>query len=150
MNLIGADLMFARGDETWQRIKDRADACGMKGGIYRVHAGSRIEIAGRVLEGFAPVPRLLGTDPDGILYIGKATDFLDRFIARTRGLGEGKDQTHGFAKAYRQHAPTVAAFPIENLRFTLRFAVNPREAEIEECGAYRQRFGEFPPFNSNY
>jgi hypothetical protein len=75
--------LFALGDkELWKLINYQH---GMAGGVYRIIAardGTRI-----------PVNRFLGVDNDGVLYIGKATCFLDRVSDLKKSISPDYDGT---------------------------------------------------------
>ena len=102
--------------------------------------------------GMAPIPRLLGEDASGRLYIGKADVFTGRFITLRKALHPDYTSRggHGFGWAY--HASEgIRRRGSPRLCFTLRFATDPRAAEAAEAAElrlYRDQFGEPPAFNA--
>ena len=120
----------------------------LEGGVYRVHALDLAEAAEWRREHMVPIPRLLGDDASGRLYIGKAGVFTGRFITLRKALHPGYTSrgSHGFGWAYHASKAVRRRFP--RLCFTLRFAADPRAAEAEELRLYRDQFGEPPPFNA--
>jgi hypothetical protein len=129
----------------WYRIDDEAKRRGIVSGIYRVHAG----VAGDA-ESFQAIPRLLKPDLNGRLYIGRAGVFTDRFILLMKTLNpERLTANHGFGRSYASLAAVCNRFPLDCLRFTLRFSERYEQVEREELAAYREEFGELPPFNGS-
>jgi hypothetical protein len=127
----------------WYRIDGEAKKRGIAGGIYRVHAG----FAGSD-ERYQAVPRLLKPDPLGRPYIGRADAFTMRFIELMKALNPDLlSDNHGFARSYTSLSAVRARFPLDELRFTLRFSERSVQAEAEELKAYRAEYGELPPFN---
>lgn len=128
----------------WYDLDADARSRGEQGGVYRIHA-----ICGHNEERFLGILRLLKLDPNGRLYIGKANVFTQRFINLLKSLNPDlKGSGHDFAYAYMRLSAVSEAFPVETLRFTLRFSPTPYETEQEELQSYCQEFGELPPFNA--
>ncbi len=128
--------------QDWDKLKAAMDERGNNGGVYRVHA------CGSSTENFKPTQRLLKQDPFGRLYIGMAASFTERFIVLLKSLRpDMKTLDHDFAVDYNSVPAVMALYPLETLHFTLRFSPTPRITESAELEAYRQEFGELPPFN---
>lgn len=124
--------------DCWDRVNA---AHGTNGGVYKVIAvksGKRI-----------PINRLLGTDQDGVLYIGKADSFLKRVIDLRKALSPvHKSSAHGFGYKYKHINSLNAAFPFENLFVELNETENPRDLEYRWLKEYLDTFGEVPPLNA--
>lgn len=132
----------------WKDIHGLALQQQHHGGVYRVHALREDAPLEWNPAHAVPVARLLGTDPLGRLYIGQARIFTDRFITLRKALHPDyrSRDGHGFGQAYRGSPAVQARYP--RLCFTLRFDADPKAAEAEELRAYREEFGELPPFNA--
>lgn len=118
-------------------------AFGNAGGIYRVSC-ARDASSDRPM----PVDRLLGTDPEGTLYIGMAACFLDRVIELKKSLSpEHTSKGHECGSRHKSHAAIADRFPYQRLIVTLQRSSTPRESEQQALRTYYEAFGELPPFN---
>jgi hypothetical protein len=91
---------------------------------------------------------LLGCDKEGILYIGKASSFLDRVIGLKKSLSpEYISSEHECGYRYKNHSVVFTQFPYLSLHVALIACENPRESEKEYIQKYYDSFGELPPFN---
>lgn len=100
-----------------------------------------------------PVPRFLGTDPDGILYIGcspqrtlreRIADLIKATHPRYKG------GSHIFGRKYKRIAVVLDnRFPFNSLALSFEVAEDPLSTERKMIDEYRARFGEEPPFNSH-
>jgi len=117
---------------------------GIKGGVYRLYSNQ----SGRP----APVPRLLDTDTEGILYIGKASSFLDRVIALKKSIiPEYHGKSHVCGRRYkrlREITNIAEKYPHETLYVELIPDDNPELLESTLLYQYECRFGEVPPLNA--
>lgn len=125
--------------ELWQDI---FNDFGDKGGAYKLFCrkNNRIE----------PIGRLLGTDQKGILYIGKATSYLDRVIGLKKTIDpEKKSSSHICGRRYNKNEKISKTFPFKNLYIILIGHNEPLEKETELLTEYFNTFGEVPPLNAN-
>lgn len=111
-----------------------------KGGIYKIIAiKDNVPVA---------INRLLGADNNGILYIGKATSFLDRVIELKKSTDPNYiSSNHEFGSRYKKHSEIRSLFPFENISVSLELCDNPAETESAELKKYYETFGELPPLN---
>jgi len=123
--------------ELWYKINDKFSN---KGGVYKVIAtrkGDPISIT-----------RLLESDTEGVLYIGKAISFLDRVINLKKSTDpEYESSSHEFGVRYKQHKRLKEIFPYNQLFINLTLSENPLELEKSELIKYYEKFGELPPLN---
>lgn len=139
--------LLEQGD-VWYEIADLAKRHGLTGGVYRVHGcladTPPVWDAARI----QPVSRVLKDDLLGRLYIGKATNFQERFVNLRKALHPrySSSDGHGVGRLFAASPGLRERFP--NLGFSLCFADNPRAVEMEELAHYRVEFGEPPPLNT--
>lgn len=135
-------------DDVWHKIDHMMRERDLRGGVYRVHAIDPDAPPDSGPSHLTPIPRILGNDPLGRLYIGKADTLTDRFITLLKALSPKHNSRdgHGFGRGYFASTAIQARFP--RLWFTLRFHENPRDCERDELLQYQKEFGEPPPFNS--
>jgi hypothetical protein len=111
------------------------------GGVYKVVAlrnGNRM-----------PVNRFLGTDTNGILYIGKATSIVDRVIDLKKSIVPAyKGTGHICGRRYKANPNIAAKFPIDTLHLELLPSDEPERLEQVLLNEYRSIFGEVPPLNA--
>lgn len=124
----------------WERI----DATfGQSGGIYKLSClrdGSTEELV--------PVQRLLGEDPEGVLYIGMAACFLERVIELKKSLSPRHvSRGHECGARHKEHDRLAQAFPYERLMVSFIASESPRDAEQHALQDYFNSFGELPPLN---
>ena len=113
---------------------------GSAGGAYVVRAVDESERP-------APIGRLFGTDPHGVLYIGLASRFVSRAAELLHGLEHAhKPCGHGFVRRYRR-LRMAQALPLERIRVDLYVSGDPKRAEKDRLAAYEAQWGELPPFN---
>ena len=106
---------------------------------------------------YRPVPRVLQTDTDGVLYIGCSKEVRGRVGTLKKALCAAAG-AHGYIDPYAhpagRHYSEVARlrelYPFESLCITITPV--PREtdhyrAEYDALRDYRASFGEVPPFN---
>lgn len=123
----------------WNEINDDFQN---KGGAYKLIFRSKGQIK--------PIGRFLGIDKDGVLYIGKATCYLDRVIALKKTIDpKMKSASHICGRRYNKLEGVKAEYPYENLFIQLFQDDNPEEKELEFLNEYVNRFGEVPPLNAN-
>jgi len=141
-------MMFFKieSEEFWQKIENNVKETGLEGGVYRLHCLKDPE-GDEVI----PIQRCMGEDNEGILYIGKANQFLNRVIDLKKSLLPNyKTKSHVCGLRYNNdaHANFRDAFPIERLCVTLVSDQNPKRMEEELLFKYCKKFGETPPLNS--
>ncbi len=112
-----------------------------KPGVYRIRAFK----AGKPLA----ISRLNGSDPDGILHIGKSHNLFQRLRAFHRAAILGKQPAH-FAGVQFITWGFDKVIPVEDLRFDFIEAKSERDArtlETELHATYRRRFLDRPPLD---
>ena len=136
-------------------------------GVYHLHVADK---SGALLS----VPRLIGTDPRGVLYIGTSSAVPNRVGAMRKSLSTaykvlapdlyghlpyddpGPHQTG--RKIMRVGERFVRLFPFQNLRLTVEryYAERPAGASVDvgyymledrKLREYESEFGERPPLN---
>lgn len=130
-------LLFA--DNTfWDSINERHQ---QKGGVYKIIAvadGKRV-----------PINRFLGTDNEGVLYIGKATSFLDRVLDLKKSLSPAYNSgAHICGRRYKSLPKIAQHFPFETLHVDLLPSDTPEVLEVQLLDSYRNTYGEVPPLNA--
>lgn len=122
----------------WDSINGRHQ---QSGGVYKIIAvtdGRRV-----------PINRFLGTDNEGVLYIGKATSFLDRVLDLKKSLAPNyKGKAHICGRRYKSLPKIVEHFPFETLHVDLIPSDTPEVLEAQLLDNYRQVYGEVPPLNA--
>jgi len=94
------------------------------------------------------IPRILGSDIQGVLYIGKASKYLDRVIELKKSLlPDYKSDNHDFGKRYNNTLILRENIQLKDLYVDLTPSNNPDRLEAEELEKYYNTFGELPPFN---
>jgi hypothetical protein len=118
--------------EKWRKTKNEESE--IKEGIYYLLAGKS-------------VPRCLGEDEDGILYIGKGIilDPLHRLGKLINAINE-TEELHEAGKRYNSHL-FKKKYPLEDVRLRVVLTNDSREREKECLAAYVAKFGELPPLN---
>lgn len=112
-----------------------------KGGIYKLFYKNNGQIR--------PIKRLLGTDKEGILYIGKASYFLNRVIELKKTIDpQMKTDSHICGRRYNKNDNIKKAFPFNNLHIQLTDDNRPEKKEKELLDNYFKKFGEVPPLNA--
>lgn len=99
-----------------------------------------------------PIPRILKTDKNGILYIGQTTDqdFETRIKNfRTVMNPSNAADNHSGALNIKQIKKLRDAFPIESLQVEIFPSETPKFDETKRIEDYRQEFGEVPPLNGS-
>lgn len=121
----------------WDKINQQFSN---KGGIYKIIAiRNNVPIT---------INRLLGADSDGVLYIGKATSFLERVIDLKKSTDPDYiSSSHEFGSRYKQHSVMKSLFPFEHISVSLELCDCPAEIESAELKKYYEKFGELPPLN---
>lgn len=113
-----------------------------KGGAYILFYKDKEQIR--------PISRFLGIDTNGILYIGKATSYLDRVINLKKSLDPvKKSSSHICGRRYKKNINIVNEFPFQSLYIRILTHENPEVKERELLSEYFDKFGEVPPLNAN-
>jgi excinuclease UvrABC nuclease subunit len=97
-----------------------------------------------------PLQRLLGTDQEGLLYIGKSENLNDRVRMLWRVLQPNyKATAHTFGMNYKSLQVIRDAFPLDTL--AIEFEENNMAKTYEKTiiETYRQKYGEVPPLNGS-
>lgn len=112
-----------------------------KGGAYKLVA---IEDGNRM-----PIGRLLGTDNEGILYLGKADSFKTRVIELKKSITEGFiSSAHECRARYKTSELIREKFPHKNLWIQLIPSDTAIVKESELLKEYIAKYGEAPPLNA--
>lgn len=101
----------------------------------------------RLLSPKKKINRLIGTDEEGIMYIGKG-DILSsstRVGKFVNALKNTEQEHHGGSRYFTNLIK--AQYPIEDLMIHIRLVKDPEGQEKKELKAYLDTFGELPPFN---
>ena len=103
----------------------------------------------------APIPRLLATDPDGVLYVGKAARLRGRVRTLVKCI---REDVRGHAAGRRfHHIDRLRAragldkfsdtFELRLSFFTCNSVEDAKSAETQVLHAYIAQYGEVPPLN---
>ena len=123
--------------ELWNKINNEFS---IGGGVYKVIATDD--------EKPVAIQRLLDIDKEGILYIGKASSFLDRVIfLKTSTDPDYKSSNHEFGVRYKEHPTMKVKYPYDKLFVHLETTDKPDSLESEALKNYYHKFGELPPLN---
>lgn len=137
-NVLAENLLQISDYDLWTKIYNGFQT---KGGVYKiisVQNGKRTQIN-----------RFLGSDPDGVLYIGKATSFIDRVINLKKSISpEFGGSSHICGRRYKANPNIAQQFPFCNLYLELTQSDTPEELERELLKNYCKLFGEVPPLNA--
>ena len=132
------NLLLFTDNDFWKLINERHS---VKGGVYKIIAvrdGKRV-----------PINRFLGADNDGILYIGKATSFIDRVIDLKKSISPDYNGTaHICGRRYKSNPKIAKFFPYDILHIELIETDNPEELERKLLREYSSVYGEVPPLNA--
>lgn len=124
-------------DTFWNDINEHHS---VNGGVYKVVATEN--------EMPVPIQRLLDIDTEGVLYIGKATSFLDRVINLKKSTAPNYvSSNHEFGSRYKEHPLIKEKFSYDNLFIDLHVSETPEELESAELKKYYEKYGELPPLN---
>ena len=111
-------------------------------GVYIVHAQT-------TTGAFQHLPRLLGHDPDGILFIGQSKNVRRRVatLKRAMTIREWRKVPHSEGRTYRWVPALRKEFPIDRLYVSVRYTDTPEDQERRQITEYARRLGEVPPLN---
>ncbi|MBW6479930.1 MAG: hypothetical protein K0B37_10915 [Bacteroidales bacterium] len=126
------------------RITDQAFHDDIQGrqGIYFLHS---LDEYGKP----KPTQRLLGTDEEGILYIGTTKGrTLSERLADFRKTVLKKSESHIAGRKYKQIPILMKNYPDSSLAFSFIECEDPPARESDAIREYINRFGEKPPLNS--
>lgn len=127
-------------DRLWYKIESDFSK---NGGIYKLSCLDKNDQA-------ITVNRLIKTDPNGILYIGKTTSFLDRVINLKKSISpDYNSDSHECGLRYKNSDLIKSKFPYQNLVIELTLFDDIHTAEKDLLTAYELEFGELPPLNRN-
>ena len=119
---------------------DIEDVFNENGGVYVLFSKQNDTIV--------PINRLLGSDVNGVLYIGKADSFLDRVIDLKKSMSpKHKSTAHECGVRWKNHDGIYAKYPYESLYVRLIESDDPRKLESFRLKEYEEMFGELPPLN---
>lgn len=118
-----------------------------KSGIYRIIL---VSPDGNII----PVPRLLGTDNLGVLYVGSSSNLFSRLADIKKSLPFKKNDkdvyvggTHQFGVKAKKLYKFADMYGLTNIRVTIKESNNFILDEIAALETYHLEFGELPPFN---
>ncbi|MBI4945509.1 MAG: hypothetical protein HY840_03805 [Bacteroidetes bacterium] len=132
------NLLQIADEKFWDHIHKRHQD---KGGVYKMIAVRN--------EQRVPINRFLGTDNEGVLYIGKATSYVDRVIELKKSIAaDYKGTGHICGRRYKSNPKIAKQFPYEHLFVELIQTDKPEEKEKELLEAYFITYGEVPPLNA--
>lgn len=136
---MDSEEIFHLGDkDLWNMINDLYKD---KGGVYKMIA---VEDGKR-----STIRRFLGYDQNGVLYIGKATSFIDRVINLKKTISpDYNDTSHICGRRYKSNPNIAIQFPFMNLYIELTQSDQPDELEKQYLEDYKKVFGEVPPLNA--
>lgn len=127
-------------EELWYKIESDF---AKNGGIYKL---SCLDNNDQTIG----INRLIKTDQNGILYIGKTTSFLDRVITLKKSISpDYNSDSHECGVRYKCSDLIKTKFPFQNLILELKTYQNIHSAEKELLNNYEFEFGELPPLNRN-
>lgn len=95
------------------------------------------------------INRALGTDSEGILYIGKGilTDLARPRIGTLVNSLNNTATYHEAGVRYHQIPQYKEKFPLEGLKLKVELFVDARNEEKNRLKNYLEEFGEYPPLN---
>ena len=132
------ELLLFKDNDFGKLVNDRHTT---KGGVYKIIAvreGKRI-----------PINRFLGTDDNGVLYIGKATSFIERVIDLKKSISPDYNGTaHICGRRYKANPNIGKLFPYDILHIELIESDKPEELERKYLTEYANIYGEVPPLNA--
>lgn len=139
LNDSGLKIKFSD-EKMWYKINDEF---AENGGVYILKCSNE-------QDDFIPLStnRLFGSDKNGILYIGKATSFLDRVINLSKSINPNyKSSSHECGVRYKSNENFNIKFPFESLYIELYGDNEPLKLEKIFLEEYEVTFGELPPLN---
>lgn len=126
--------------ELWNKIESDFSK---NGGVYKL---SCLDENDRIIG----INRIIKTDQNGVLYIGKATSFLDRVINLKKSISPNyNSNSHECGLRYKKSDSLKRKFPYENLVIELTCFEDINTAEKNLLTKYELEFGELPPLNRN-
>lgn len=132
------NLIQISSSDFWQVINAKHQSLG---GVYKIIA---LKDNNRM-----PINRFLGEDERGVLYIGKATSYLDRVIDLKKSISpDYTGSAHICGRRYKSLPAIAQLFPYENLFIELFPSNDPAGLETKLLNEYRNKFGEVPPLNA--
>ncbi len=132
------NLLLINDKDFWTNIHSQYE---QRGGVYKIIAvrdGHRVAIN-----------RFLSNDTNGVLYIGKATSFIDRVIELKKSIADDYNGTgHICGRRYKANPNIAKMFPYSILHIELIQTDTPEELERTLLTEYANTFGEVPPLNA--
>jgi excinuclease UvrABC nuclease subunit len=115
-----------------------------KPGVYKLIAFDK---KGNII----PINRFIGTDQNGILYIGKSKNLLKRMTKLRRGIiNPEEEKGHIAIRRIKSIKNILNYIDITSLRISIDYIEFPESAkEFEKTllNKYTEEFGERPPLN---
>ena len=101
-------------------------------------------------EKIKPIPRLLDSDDQGVLYIGKS-DNLNNRLGILINLLNGTSTTgkHSMGRRFQEIEKFQEYLRPENMILRIFFCDSPRQVESSLLEEYLQEYGELPPLNNS-
>lgn len=124
----------------WHEINDQFKETG---GVYILKCSTDTN-------NFVPahINRLLTSDDNGILYIGKANSFIDRVAELKKSISpQYNSSSHECGSRYKDNPGISKKLPYNQLFIELVGSDNPRDTEEQLLQRYQDEFGELPPLN---
>lgn len=113
------------------------------GGVYVLRSYESDEITP------ISIPRCLGNDSFGILYIGKASKFTHRTGDLARAFEKKyKQEKHDCAVRYNSNTAWNDIYPKKYLKISFFISDSPKDLESKFLESYISKYGEVPPLNS--
>ena len=116
------------------------ESFGNSGGVY---------ILKIILETETPmkISRFFDEDQEGIIYIGKASCFLDRVLSLKKTIFMNS-KSHIAGRKIKRLNSWFEKIRVETMFVELIQSNSPEDLEREMLDEYLQKFGELPPLNS--
>ncbi len=95
------------------------------------------------------ISRSKNRDSDGIIYIGSSVNLRTRLRGFWRTIQMHDRSRHAAAWTYCSFSYS-SLFPAKRLQFRYKVTPNPTSSEFNLLLAYRKKFMDLPPLNSNW
>jgi excinuclease UvrABC nuclease subunit len=100
---------------------------------------------------FQKINRVINTDDNGLLYIGKSENLRTRIKSLTKTINNlDSTNNHIFGVKYNRNSLFKKTFLPKQLSIIFTTETNCKNKEDELLKNYLHKFGELPPFNSNF
>lgn len=99
---------------------------------------------------FVSLSRLFEIDTSGLLYVGKSTNLKKRLNDLIENINNPSLLKHHFGIKFNKTDKFRQKIPISELALIIQPSDNPKDSEEKYLLCYNSKFGELPPFNSNF